>query len=470
MISDHKSRFLRRTFLTGVGATAAGTLLRPLISEAAVGPPSRLLIVHRPCGTRPEVFFPTSTAVTNFPLSPLLAGFLNVQSSMTILNEVTGPRDVTWLGDLHGQGLITMMTGKRSIIIPGTADVGDPNAKNIVGADKSIDQVLVQPTTGSPMLTGTTIPSIQLSAFRPSSVGLPVFRVMSYAGSNAPLFPESRPDVAFSSIFGQSMAGVDPATLARARLQKQSVLDFMLKDMTRLRAQVPSSQRQKLDAHLAGIQQLESELAAVPPPVATGCTPPTLTPLPATPAGFTIDEAQHDMAIRQQFSIIKTAFQCDLTRVATFTFAHGNSTLRFANVAPGSVTLTGGHHDISHDLTAPTRVADKAAIDKYYCDRLADFLNTMKATPEGTGTMLDNTLVVFFSEVCIGETHSIQNMPVLMFGGQALASKLHTGQHLRFGGRYMSDVWVAVANAFGVSLKTFGDSAFSTGPVPGLFG
>jgi Protein of unknown function (DUF1552) len=469
MINDHKSRFLRRTFLTGVGATAAGTLLRPLISEAAVGPPARLLIVHRPCGTRPELFFPTSTAVTGFPLSPLLMGFQNVQSSMTILNQVTCPRVedlATWPGDLHGQGLITMMTGKKTILIPGTPAANDPNAKTITAADKSIDQVLAQQ---SPSLMGTTIPSIQLSAFRPSSVGLPVFRVMSYSGSNGPLFPESRPDVAFASIFGQSMAGVDPATLAHARTQKRSVLDFMLKDMTRLKAQVPSSQRQKLDAHLAGIQQLETELATVAPPVSTGCVPPTLAPLPATPAGFTIDEAQHDMAIRQQFSIIKTAFQCDLTRVATFTFAHGNSTLRFTNVVPGSVTLTSGHHDLSHELNAPTRVADKAAIDKYYCDRLADLLNTMKATPEGTGTMLDNTLVVFFSEVCIGELHSIQNMPVVMFGGQALTQKLRTGQHLRFANRFMTDVWVAVANAFGVPLKTFGDSQFNAGPVAGLF-
>jgi hypothetical protein len=471
MISDHKSRFLRRTFLTGVGATAAGSLLRPLIAEAAVGPPSRLLIVHRPCGTRPELFFPASAAATGFALSPLLMGFQNVQSSMTILNQVTCPRVedlTTWPGDLHGQGLITMMTGKKTILIPGTPATNDPNAKNITGADKSIDQILAQQ---SPALMGTTIPSIQLSAFRPSSVGLPVFRVMSYSASNGPLFPESRPDAAFANIFGASMAGVDPATVTRARLQKRSVLDFMLKDMTRLKAQVPSSQRQKLDAHLAGIQQLETELGtAAPPPVATGCVPPTLGPLPAMPAGLTIDEAQHDAVIRQQFSIIKTAFQCDLTRVATFTFAHGNSTLRFSNVVPGSVTLTSGHHDLSHELNAATRVADKAAIDKYYCDRLADLLNSMKATPEGTGTMLDNTLVVFFSEVCIGELHSIQNIPVLMFGGQALTPKLRTGQHLRFGNRFMTDVWVALANAFGVRLTTFGDAQFNTGPVAGLFG
>ena len=91
----------------------------------------------------------------------------------------------------------------------------------------------------------------------------------------------------------------------------------------------------------------------------------------------------------------------------------------------------------------------------------------MKSIPDGAGNLLDNTLVVFFNECSDGNSHGINDMPVVMFGGKSL--KLNTGQHLRFNGRYMSDVWSAVAGAFGVPMK-FGDAAFSTGPVSGLFG
>jgi len=459
------SHIPRRTFLAGVGTTAAGTLLRPLFASAAGASPTRLLIVHRPCGTYPVDFFPQTGDTINFTLPPILQPFTPVKDAMTILNGIYCPRDHGWAGDQHGAGLITMMSGKRPIEIPGTSSGGDPNAKNQQAAGPSFDQMMIK--TAASGLGGTSVPSIQSTAYRPSSIGLPNFKVMSYDTAGA-LFPESRPDTLFGNIFAASMPGLSQADLDRLRLQNKSILDFVSKDLTRLRGLVPKSQLPKLDAHLDGLTTLETKLTAASTAGGGGATckgPAQATP-PAQTGDLTIDEAQHQVIAQNQLAIILAAFQCDLTRVATFSFAHGNSALRFAKIIPGFNDPGGtGHHDLSHVMTATNL---HSQIDQWYSQQLVQVLQAMKNTPDGDGTLLDHTLVVYFNECCYGWSHSIENMPLLLFGGKNL--KLQTGRHLKFPMRYMNDVWAAIATAMGVPMNTYGDTAFSTGAVSGVFG
>jgi hypothetical protein len=456
----------RRSFLAGVGTTAAGVLLRPLFASAAGASPTRLLIVHRPCGTVPEQFFPTTGTTTSFTLPAILQPFESLKNDMVILNGIYCPRDHAAPGDQHGAGLITMMSGRKPIEIPGTNSGGDPQAKNQMSAGPTIDQQLLLKAQSG--LGGTSTSSIQSTAYRPSSLGLPNFKVMSYDASGA-LFPESRPGTLFNNLFATAMSNASPAALERARLQNQGVLDFVQKDLARLRTLVPQSQLQKLDAHLGGLAQLQAKLVprAAGTPGAAACAGPAQLAIPDPTGDLTIDEAQHKVVAQNQLAIILAAFQCDITRVATFSFAHGNSALRFSKIIPGFTDTSGlGHHDLSHVQT-PAASALLAQIDQFYSQQLAAFLTQMKATPDGDGTLLDHTLVVYLDEACIGWSHSIENMPVLMFGGKSLG--LQGGRYLKFGMRYMSDVWAAVAGAFGVPMATFGDSTYSMGPVTGLF-
>ena len=461
--SDSSKHIPRRTFLAGVGATTgAGALLRPLFASAAGASPMRLVVIHRPCGTYEQGFFPAGVDETNFTLSQILMPFQALQSEMVILNGITCPRDPGWPGDKHAAGLISLMSGHRAIEIPGTNSGGDPNAKNQCAPSASFDQWMLQKSTA---LQGTSTPSLQSTAYRPSSIGLPNFKVMSYTGVNGALFPEARPDVLFSSLFQSSMANLPPDVLAKLKAEKKGVLDFIHKDLTRLQGTVPSSQKAKLEAHLAGIQALETKLNAPAAMVAAGgsCAAPSQAALPTPSADLTVDEAQHTAVSQNQLGIIASAFQCDLTRVATFSFAHGNSALRFSKIIP-SFANTGGHHDISHQ---GDQHQSHAAIDQYYSTRVAEFVQLLKGTPDGAGALLDNTLIVYLNECNVGASHSIENIPLLMLGGKNLG--LQRGRFLRFGGRYMNDVWASVATAMGVPSTTWGDTAFSKGPLPGLF-
>ncbi|MEA2697006.1 MAG: hypothetical protein QOI66_1277, partial [Myxococcales bacterium] len=292
-LSDSRKHIPRRTFLAGVGAAAgAGAFLRPLFASAAGASPMRLVVIHRPCGTNEAAFFPTGGNQTTFTLPDILAPFSALKDEMVILNGVTCPRDPGWAGDKHAAGLISMMTGRRAIEIPGTNSGGDPNAKNQCAPSATFDQWMLQKSAA---LQGTSTPSLQTTAYRPSSIGLPNFKVMSYTGVNGSLFPEARPDAVFSSLFQSSMANLPPDVVAKLKANKKGVLDFIHKDLTRLQGTVPRSQLAKLDAHLTGIRALETKLDA--PGVSTSpgsaCTAPSQATLPAPTADLTVDEAQH---------------------------------------------------------------------------------------------------------------------------------------------------------------------------------
>ncbi len=398
---------------------------------------------------------------TTFTLSQVLMPFSALKDEMVILKGVTCPRDPGWPGDKHAAGLISMMSGRRAVEITGTNSGGDTNAKNQCATSASFDQWMLQKSTGLQASTG----SLQLTAYRPSSIGLPNFKVMSYTGLNGSLFPEARPETVFSSLFQSSMANLPPDVAAKLRAKKKGILDFIHKDLTRLQGTVPKSQLAKLDTHLTGIRALETRLNAPAPsaPGGGGCGAPVQVMPPAPTADLTVDEAQHTAVAQNQLGIIATAFQCDLTRVATFSFAHGNSALRFSKIVPG-FTNGGGHHDISHQ---GDQHGAHAAIDQYYAQRVAEFVQKLKDTPDGAGTLLDSTLLVYINECNVGASHSIENMPIVLFGAKSL--KLQRGQFLQYNGRFMNDVWAAVATAMGVPSPTWGDTAFSKGPLPGLF-
>ena len=133
----------RRTLLAGVGAGVLGSLLRPLQAQEAGAPPTRLLIVHRPCGSVLEKFFPPPGDSHTFTLPSIIASFEPLKSEMVILNGINCPRDPDWPADKHAAALISMMCGKKFVEIPGTDAAGDPNAKNIVAPSATIDQHLL---------------------------------------------------------------------------------------------------------------------------------------------------------------------------------------------------------------------------------------------------------------------------------------------------------------------------------------
>jgi len=487
MTDFHAPRIRRRALLgSGIGAGLASCFLRPLEAFAQNGPPTRVLVIHVPCGTVPSQYFPPAGATeTNYQLGSIASPFAPLKNDMVFFDNVTASRDASWQGDRHGQGMIAFVTGSRAIS-DGTPLDGDDQFHNITGADKSIEQILL---AQSSLVKGSALGWTALGAYRDAvqngriypSNGAANWRPLTYLGANKPVFPEVRPQVAFQNLFGSAMPGGATA-IARQQARRKSVLDLVAKDVSNLQKQVPAAQRPKLDSQLSAIRELEAQIGAVGPMV---CTPPTLAPPitqvpPGSSSSLRIDAVEHKTVAREQLAAIKVAFQCDLIRTATFAYAHGNSDIQFGYILPDQVKTMTGHHDISHQTDA-TAVGWQAAIHQWYCQEVADFLLDLKNTPDGPGTSLfDNTFVVVFSDICIGNTHSVPQLPVLFFGGKTV--RLRTGRYLDMKGRYMNDIWASTLAAFGIPLpsdnKFGGNNVWNgvTGPrlgmgaVSGIFG
>jgi hypothetical protein len=499
MTRDRNFRILRRSFLAGLGSTAAGGLFRPLVAQAQTGSPQRILHIHRPCGTEMSKWWPTG-GLTDWVASPLISSFNALRSDMVILRGVDCPRKQAWLGDKHGAGMIAMVAPPPQDkgtdlhvwpVLPGytPAQQEDTNAKFFTSTDKTIEQLFLEKI---PALGGTAIPSVQLTSSSESANSRSdcCLRVISYSKPDpaaqfpTPLWPESRPSVAFMNIFSKVM-GTDPAQIARIQAQNKSVVDYITSGLTSVRPKLPASQVPKIDAHLGAIRDLEKNLNSTGGGTGRQCMPPTLAALPTPANGMSALDAQHYAASLQQMQIIKTMFQCDITRVASFTFGYGNSGIRFSNVLAaaglvdtykdtkgGVITDTEGHHNISHN-GGTGYIEAQYIIDKVYCDIVAKLLADMKATPDGVGpgSLLDNTLVIFWNECSAGNPHDTVDMPVLVFGGKFL--NLQGGKYVQFGrsARTMADFWVQTAQAWGYSQMTsYGAAMWNKGAMPGIYG
>jgi hypothetical protein len=468
--------FKRRQFLAGIGAAAGlSTLLgRMERAEAQALSTQRILFVQRPVGTVAANWFPQGQG-TDFTLSRILTQFAALRDRMVVFEDIRLPSDNS-VGGGHERGTVLMLTGTRTRrLYPGNGG-DDPIAEG-----PSFDQHLLN---GAPGLSGTAIASLQVSCDNRADTPEVSTRNMSYSGAQAPLTPYYQPLQAYSRIFGTMMPGGatagNLALLARARREQKSVLDFALKDLRRLQQLAPASQQLQLEMHAAAIREVETEFDAPPSdPASCGvATPPETLSVATRTDPYSGDHVvpQRDDLVHSRigdlhFSVVKAAFKCDLTRVVTFQFTPGTNHVSFGEMWPPNPGLFKVHHTTSHDAGTPDQAEFLTRVEEFYARKVAAFLQELAAEPEvtGTGTLLDNTLVPYITEVA-ERNHSWARMPFLLLGGQNLG--LVGGRiwdNGNGGMRSSNDLWMAIAEAFGMPGFVLGDDDTHTTPIQGLF-
>lgn len=475
-------RFSRRSFIEATGAAVGlHTLLRNAEAQAqgTATPPKRLLITHHPVGTCRYAWNPSGSGTT-YTTSRILKPFEDamLRSDMIIVDGLT-MRTIGGPGGGHEKGTVIMSTGTATRgTRTGQSEQDDPMA-----AGPSFDQVLLalRPELARPFPSLYALCDDRID-FQEIST-----RCMSYAmetraqpavgwqgGGNSfehtPMRPTLKPLDLYTRVFGTMIPGSNTDALVRARAAKKSALDFSLRELAKLRTLAPASQKALLDAHEAAIRALETQLDSQ----GMGCAPPTAPPstLSSTPddgkdhdnyAGnqqaSKADDANHKLVAEAHEAIIRTAFQCDLTRVGLFQFSPGTNHVAFSpGMHPGQPNAILMHHPVSHRIASPGQITQSNAdaeflvnVEIWYNTRLAEFLNTLKVKdindPAG-GTLLDNMVVPHLTEV--SETvHGYEPMPLLIFGGKNLGFK--GGQFLKFTGRPYNDYWLTIFAAFGIT-------------------
>jgi hypothetical protein len=431
----------------GLGASSLVSLLAKQASGQATAAPKRLLVMYSPNCNQTRYWVPTGglypetnegTAGT-FTLNQGNAAFDAVKARMTLIDGINVSVKG---GDLHSNGQIMFMTGKPA------------GAQNLATVP-SIDQFLI---SQSPALAAPQFKSLELICDTRSDRNDLHHRIISYGMDSKPRPGENQPHLAFQRLFGGGVTapmGVDPAKLIA---QDKSVLDFLKGDLDRLYRRIPTAEKPKLDSHLDALREIERTLVTpTKMPGGTAMVPTGITALPADTS------AVHDKIIDNHFSIIKAAFQFDLTRVVTFSYATGNSYVEL-DAFLKSGTINGATHAITHE-EAGRDSKRILAIQKWYMDRTAKFIADLAATTDVDGSsMLDNTVVVLFAET--SQFHEHENIPLAIFGGQKLG--IPGNRLLRYKNRWTNDLWPALAPIFGVALNSFGDAEFNKGKLPGL--
>lgn len=446
----------RRSLLGGlVGGAALAPVALPLLgSLPARGQtptfPKRFLVFFTPNGTNPETWFPApGQTETDFVLGPVHQPLLPFRDRLLLTRGIAMQSLEVGPGEPHQRGMGAVLSGTH--LQEGTFVGGDGSLAGW-GDGISVDQHIANHIGNQ-----TAKKSVELGV---RVLGSEVRHRINYAGPAQPLPPQTDPRLAFNALFG-SFSGVpgsqEAAEAEAQRARRRRVLAAARQQFFALRPRLSSADRQKIDQHHTYVAEMEHRLEAYGV-FGEGCAVPPQPPFLLSPE----HENNMDEVSRLQIDLMVMALACDVTRVGTLQFSSGANNIRFPHLASYS-----DDHQLSHAGPSDTTSIDEwSTRQRWYAGELAYLLSRLDSIPEGEGTLLDNTLIFWCSELAQGNTHSHADMPFLLAGG---GGGFATGRYVQYANRSHNDLLVSLMNAFGVPGDTFGDPNYSTGPLPGLY-
>jgi hypothetical protein len=472
------TRWSRRRLLAAAGIGVTGSALAPFlprsVAEAATQP-KRLVLITNGQGTDMTRWRPMGTE-TDFTLSYALEPLAAYQSRMLVLDGIDNEAAIRGPGTGHfGQG--TMWTG---VEVP----TGTVRPDEMLGwpTAASIDTIIGERIGGEtkfPAYYWGTWP-IATDGDNQGPNGICHYRTGTPDAAQ-PINPQLNPASAFDTLFDGVM-GDDPAIAARIRAERKSVIDLVNGELTRVRTEMPDVDRARFDAHLDSLRELEKRISQV----TAACEVPT------RPDDYSESQI-HDYNLvhvftRLQFELMRHALLCDLTRVACFDWPHSEGYGNYM-VEEGYARNFGSIHTLAHtmsyDVVGDTVPSDQdRAIAREDMANLQNWRSKMLATELLDllpADVLDNTLLVWASEMSEGGTHSNRNVPIVMVQGSSFGA-FTAGRYLRWGsydpisnyseytgGQPMNKLLVSICQAMGLAdVDAVGDTTISTGPLEEL--
>lgn len=460
----------RRNFLKGAGGLTVGLPFLPSLSQTARAgaddSPQRLIVLYQPQGMIMEEWLPTGTG-SDFELSPILAGLEPIREHVNIISGLdnrvpmivpnhyghNGASKAMWTGMPKGYSLTP-----EGEVDPNVAEPEDASAMGAGGA--SVDQVIAQR-----MAAPTPYESLGLSIGRTDYLQ----HVATYYTAPEELLGlEPDPRIAYDRLF----EGFDPGTpsaLQRLRAARGSVLDAVAESYAATSSRACTADRQQLEAHAEKIRELELRFSNGAGG-GQGCGLPQF----SLPGNYDPNHSDFDdVGALAQIENAVMALACDMTRVVSLHYTHGQDN-RFPWLGrPFPFDNWEGWHGIFHIVPGgPTGREDpvvRAAmieVMQWYASNFVHLVQRLAETPDGEGTMLDSTLVVWACEFGDGAGHGSDNIPIVTAGN--LGGAIETGRHLEFEGRSTNDLLVSMLNAFGHEDTSFGLSEACTGALPGF--
>lgn len=426
------NRSTRRDFLRRLGLTAAALPFLggiPSLAAASGTAARRIVFLFSPNGIVPSAFWPDRAGAA-YDLKPILAPLAAHRGRMTVIrglcNRVRGD------GDGHMRGIGCLLTGIE--LFPGSVQGGSDTPAGWAKGP-SIDQAIRAHLQASGA-TRTPLGSLELGFGVPRQAN--VWNRWVYAGANQPLSPFNHPRDTFRHLYG-GMKGKEDLV---------SVLDEARGDLATLARRLPAEDRATLDRHAEGLRALERQMAA------RASIRPLAVPSPP-PIGLGGDNDDLPEIARLQADLLVSAFANDLARVASFQMTYSVSDVR-----PTWLGIPEGHHSLSHDPDLNKGSQEKLTrIDAWFAAQVAGLADRLAAAPDpsGHGSLLDSTTLIWTNELGKGNSHTHEDIPFVVVG--APLPGIPQGHSLRLAKTPHNRLLLNAANAFGMSLRSFGNPA-----------
>jgi hypothetical protein len=435
----------RRTFLRGVGATLALPFLDamvPALSAAASSRPRRLGFIYgSPNGIVQKAFVPATTGA-GFELSPILAPLAPVRDQLLVISGLAH-RQANSFGDGngdHARATAVWLSGVHAW------DRRAPGLGSAVTLGTTADQIAAQHFARE-----TQLPSLELMLEKPTQLACDstdcfFSNTISWRSPTTPNPMEPHPRVVFERLFGEGGSAAE--RLAQAR-KTGSLLDSVIQEIAGLKKQLGASDQSKLGEYLTSVREIEQRIQTAEK---TGAQ--SELALPDRPTDIPESFEEH---AKLMFDLQVLAYQADITRVCSLLMAREGSPRTYPQIG-----VPEQHHPVSHHREDPQLIAKKQKIDTYHVYLLGYFLEKLQATPDGDGSLLDHSMILYGGGMGDGNLHEHVNLPTVVAG--RLGGTLKTGQHLAVAENTpMANLLTSVLDKSGVQIEKIGDS---TGKLP----
>ena len=428
-----KKHLSRRAVLRGAGLAVGLPLLDAMIpaatalAQTAAAPKPRMGFVYFPHGAVMDKWTPTAEG-TDFALPEILSPLERHKAQMTIIS---------------GLGNKAAESPAVHAITPGTwLSCAPPRISHDPYGGITVDQVAAQhigQDTPLPSLEVATEPGgVEGACDR--SYGCSHSSTISFRTPSQPLPMEYNPRKLFFKLFGRGASATErEAIVAR----QSSILDIVSESATTLRADLGAGDRAMVDDYLASVREIERRVDKMSDQDLSGLD------LPDVPIGVQPD---FDAQIRLMFDLVALSYQANLTRVFSMMMAAEVSGMTYNHIG-----VSDAFHPLSHHGNSPAKMDRLARVQAYHSGVFADFLDTLAAMPDGDGSVLDHSMILYGSNMSNSNAHNNYPLPTTVFG--RAYGRIKGGQHLRYADHSpIANVHVTLLERAGIPVESHGDS------------
>ena len=438
-----KKALPRRTFLRGVGATLALPLLDGMVPalsamrKTAARPVPRLFVGYVPNGVIMDQWTPTAEG-TSFDLPQTLTSLAPFRDQLTVVTGLASapmfPLPSEGTGD-HVRAASAFLTG----VHPKQTEGPD------IRGGTSIDQIAAIRIGQETPLTSLELaldPNELIGACE-AGWSCAYANTLSWRNPTTPLPMENQPRAVFERLFGDTDDTSQAARLKRIR-EDRSILDSLVHEVDSFRSVLSPDDRDKVTQYLDAIRDIERRIQLAESQSAIEL------PELARPTGGIPDTfADH---ARLMFDLQVLALQTDMTRVITFMMSREVSPRTYPELG-----IPDPHHGLSHHQNRPERMAKLAKVNQHHIEQFAYFLDRLRSTPDGDGTLLDHMLMLYGCGISDGNRHLHVNLPILVAGGAG--GRLRGGRHLKVAADTpLTNLQLSLLDKVGVPTEQLGDS------------